>query len=73
MLPMAPIPWLLMTAFNNPDELAFYGALTNNESVVHELSNVALKMIAHELTHKLRKSTTVDWQVRDIVRAKLLM
>lgn len=55
----------------NPDELAFYDALANNESAVRELGDEILKKIAHELTEKLRKSTTVDWQVRDSVRAKL--
>jgi len=55
----------------NPDELAFYDALANNESAVRELGDDILKKIAHELTEKLRRSTTVDWQVRDSVRAKL--
>ncbi|MFQ5598733.1 MAG: type I restriction endonuclease subunit R [Nitrospiria bacterium] len=55
----------------NEDELAFYDALANNESAVRELGNDILKKIAHELTEKLRKSTTVDWQVRDSVRARL--
>jgi type I restriction enzyme R subunit len=55
----------------NPDELAFYDALANNESAIRELGDEILKKIAHELTEKLRKSTTVDWQVRDSVRAKL--
>lgn len=55
----------------NVDELAFYDALANNESAVRELGDEILKKIAHELVEKLRKSTTVDWQVRDSVRAKL--
>ena len=55
----------------NVDELAFYDALANNESAVRELGDDILKKIAHELTEKLRSSTTVDWQVRDSVRAKL--
>lgn len=55
----------------NPDELAFYDALANNESAVRELGDEELKKIATELTGKLRSSTTVDWQVRDSVRAKL--
>jgi len=55
----------------NPDELAFYDALANNESATRELGDETLKKIAHELTEKLRKSTTVDWQVRDSVRARL--
>ena len=55
----------------NPDEVAFYDALANNESAVRELGDDILKKIAHELVEKLSKSTTVDWQVRDSVRAKL--
>ena len=55
----------------NPDEIAFYDALANNESAVRELGDEILKKIAVEITDKLRKSTTVDWQIRDSVRAKL--
>jgi type I restriction enzyme R subunit len=55
----------------NPDEVAFYDALANNESAVRTLGDEILKKIAMELTEKLRKSTTVDWQVRDSVRAQL--
>ena len=55
----------------NPDELAFYDALANNESAVRDLGDETLKKIAVEITEKLRASTTVDWQVRDSIRAKL--
>ena len=55
----------------NPDEVAFYDALANNESAVRELGDDILKVIAVELTEKLRKSTTVDWQIRESVRARL--
>jgi len=55
----------------NPDEIAFYDALANNESAVRQLGDETLKKIAVEITEKLRNSTTVDWQVRDSVRAKL--
>ncbi len=55
----------------NPDEVAFYDALANNESAVRELGDEILKKIAIEITEKLRASTTVDWQVRESVRAKL--
>jgi type I restriction enzyme R subunit len=55
----------------NPDEIAFYDALASNESAVRELGDETLKKIAVEITNKLRKSTTVDWQVRESVRAKL--
>ncbi len=53
------------------DEIAFYDALANNESAVRELGDETLKKIAIEITEKLRASTTVDWQVRESVRAKL--
>tara|TARA_R110002124_G_scaffold45866_5_gene138259 strand:- start:971 stop:4129 length:3159 start_codon:yes stop_codon:yes gene_type:complete len=55
----------------SPDEVAFYDALASNESAVRELGDEILKKIAVEITDKLRKSTTVDWQVRESVRAKL--
>lgn len=54
-----------------PDEVAFYDALANNESAVRILGDDTLKKIAVEITEKLRQSTTVDWQVRESVRAKL--
>lgn len=55
----------------NPDELAFYDALANNESAVREMGDDTLKKLASELTEKLRTSTTVDWQIRESVRAQL--
>ena len=55
----------------SPDEVAFYDALANNESAVRELGDEILKKIAVEITEKLRASTSVDWQVRESVRAKL--
>jgi len=54
-----------------PDEIAFYDALANNEAAVHELGDETLRKIAVEITEKLRRSTTVDWQVRQSVRAQL--
>ena len=53
------------------DEIAFYDALAHNESAVRELGDETLKKIAVEITEKLRVSTTVDWQVRESVRARL--
>jgi type I restriction enzyme R subunit len=55
----------------NQSELAFYDALADNESAVRELGDNLLKKIAFELTEKLRNSTSVDWQKRESVRAKL--
>jgi type I restriction enzyme, R subunit len=55
----------------NESELAFYDALADNMSAVRELGDETLKKIAHELTEKLRNSTSVDWQKRESVRARL--
>lgn len=53
------------------DEIAFYDALITNESAIRELGGDKLRAMAVEVTNKLRGSTTVDWQVRESVRAKL--
>jgi type I restriction enzyme R subunit len=53
------------------DEMAFYDALATNEASVRELGDATLRKIAVELTVKLRASNSVDWYVRDSVRAKL--
>lgn len=53
------------------DEIAFYDALADNEAAAKELGDETLKKIAVELTEKLRKNATVDWQQRESVRAKL--
>jgi type I restriction enzyme R subunit len=55
----------------NESELAFYDALADNESAVRDLGDQTLKQIAVEITEKLRNSTTVDWQKRDSIRARL--
>ncbi len=55
----------------NGDEMAFYDALATNEAAVRELGDETLKAIAVELTQKLRASVTVDWSVRETVRARL--
>ncbi len=53
------------------NEIAFYRALIQNESAVVELGDNNLRDLARYVTEQLRKSTTVDWQVRDSVRARL--
>ena len=57
----------------NPDEIAFYDALAEKPEVLQKMGDATLKKLATELTEKLRSSTTVDWQVRDAVRAKMRM
>jgi type I restriction enzyme R subunit len=53
------------------DEMAFYDALAANEASVRELGDDTLRKIARELTERLRASNSVDWYVRESVRAKL--
>ena len=55
----------------NPDEIAFYDALAEKPEVLQTMGDETLKKLAVELTEKLRSSTTVDWQVRDSVRASM--
>ena len=55
----------------NDSEMAFYDALETNEASVRELGDDALRKIAVELTESLRKNVSVDWSVRETIRAKL--
>jgi len=55
----------------NEDELAFYDALETNDSAVQVLGDDTLKRIALELIDTVRKNTTIDWTVKESVRAKL--
>lgn len=55
----------------NADEMAFYDALETNQAAVRELGDDILRKIAAELTDQLRKNVSVDWSVRETVRAKL--
>jgi type I restriction enzyme, R subunit len=53
------------------DELAFYDALETNDSAVKVLGDETLRDIARELVAKVRGSVTLDWTVREDVRARL--
>jgi type I restriction enzyme, R subunit len=53
------------------DEIAFYDALEINDSAVQVLGDDTLKTIARELVETVRNNTTIDWTVRETVRAKL--
>ena len=55
----------------NQDEEAFYDALADRPEVLLSMGDATLKKLASELTEKLRNSTTVDWQFRESVRAKM--
>jgi type I restriction enzyme R subunit len=52
-------------------ELAFYDALEVNDSAVKVLGDETLRTIARELVDIVRGNVTVDWMVKESVRAKL--
>jgi len=52
-------------------ELAFYEALEVNDSAVMILGDEVLKKIAHELVDQIRKNATIDWTVKESVKAKM--
>lgn len=53
------------------EELAFYDALEVNDSAVQVLGEPTLKTIARELTESVRRNVTIDWTVRENVRAQM--
>ena len=53
------------------DELAFYDALETNDSAVKVLGEPTLTKIARELADMVKKNVTIDWTVRENVRAQL--
>ena len=53
------------------DELAFYDALAENESAIEVMGNDQLKVIAMELVRTVRQNATIDWTVKESVKARL--
>ena len=53
------------------DELAFYDALGTNDSAVAVLGDETLRTIARELVDTVRNNVTIDWTLRENVRAHL--
>jgi type I restriction enzyme R subunit len=53
------------------DEVAFYDALEVNDSAVEVLGDKTLRIIAQELVRAVRNNVTIDWTVRENVRANL--
>ncbi len=53
------------------DELALYDALETNDSAVQVLGDETLCRIARELVETVRNNATIDWTLRENVRAKL--
>jgi len=53
------------------DELAFYDALETNDSAVKVLGEPTLQQIARELVATVKQNVTIDWAMRENVRAHL--
>jgi type I restriction enzyme R subunit len=53
------------------DEIAFYDALEVNDSAVKVLGDETLRTIARELVKAVRSNTTIDWTLRENVRAQM--
>jgi len=53
------------------EELAYYDALETNDSAVKVLGEPTLAQIARELVETVRRNVTIDWTLRENVRAQL--
>ena len=52
-------------------EYAFYTAVANNDSAKQLMEQDSLRELAVVLTKKIRENATIDWQIKESVRAKL--
>lgn len=52
-------------------EVAFYDAVVQNDTAVMELGDETLKAIARELVHAVRESASIDWNLKESVRAAM--
>jgi type I restriction enzyme R subunit len=52
-------------------EYAFYTAVANNESARELMQQEKLRELAVVLTERVRANTTIDWTIKESVRAKL--
>ncbi|GCD20569.1 DEAD/DEAH box helicase [Cellulomonas algicola] len=53
------------------DEVAFYDAIAQSASAVMAMGDDTLKAIARELVLAVRSSATIDWNLKDSVRAAM--
>ena len=51
------------------DEVAFYDALAASESALQILGDAKLRAIARDLVKSVRENTTIDWNLREGVKA----
>ncbi len=50
------------------DEVAFYDALTDDDAVKDFIDEKVLKQMAHELTETIRRSLTIDWSIKRVLK-----
>jgi type I restriction enzyme R subunit len=55
------------------DELAFYDALGTNESAVSVLGDEQLREIAREIADKVRSNATIDFNIKESARARIMI
>ncbi|MBN2512497.1 MAG: DUF3387 domain-containing protein [Sedimentisphaerales bacterium] len=53
------------------DELAFYDALAANESAKEVLGDKTLRDLSRVLVDRVKSNTSIDWTIKESVRAKL--
>lgn len=53
------------------EEIAFYDALTQNQSAKEAMGDPSLRVIATALVKTIRENATVDWTVMAQARAKM--
>jgi type I restriction enzyme R subunit len=53
------------------DELAFYDALDTDDPMVKLMGDETLRLIAIELVQTIKQNTTIDWNLKASVQAKL--
>jgi type I restriction enzyme R subunit len=53
------------------DEIAFYDAIVQNDAAVLEMGDATLRKMTHELVQAVRSSATIDWNLKDSVKATM--
>jgi type I restriction enzyme R subunit len=53
------------------DEIAFYDAVCQNDSAILQMGDDTLRKIAKELVKAVRSSISIDWNMKDSVRAEM--
>lgn len=52
-------------------EVALYDAIIQNDSAIMEMGDETLKIIARELVTTIQRSATIDWTLKETVRARM--